>query len=159
MVEKGSEAATETKQAQEDELLSYLQLMEGDFGEMCRTTMCQKNLGLSEEKGKAACLFTSLCLCCISLVRMFSKDADSPTFSFGIVWHLQRWVQKPGLLSVRGTWTSWRLKLLEPRLQWKVTEAIQNPVLAPGEGSDWCWRMRWHKNLRNTSSDDCLEQI
>lgn len=56
---------TEAKQAQEDKLLSYLQLMEGDFGEVCRTTMCQNNSGLSEEKGKAACMF-SLYLCCIS---------------------------------------------------------------------------------------------
>lgn len=90
MMEKGSEAAAEAKQAQEDELLSYLQLMEGDFGEVCRTTMCQNNSGLSEEKGKAACLFTSLCLCCISLVRIFSKEADSLTFSVSIIWHLQR---------------------------------------------------------------------
>ena len=64
---------TEAKQAQEDKLLSYLQLLEGDFGEVCRTTMCQNNSGLSKEKGKAACLF-SLYLCCISLVRMFSKE-------------------------------------------------------------------------------------
>lgn len=80
---------TEAKQAQEDKLLSYLQLMEGDFGEVCRTTMCQNNSGLSEEKGKAACMF-SLYLCCISLVRMFSKEVNSPTFSISIVWPLQR---------------------------------------------------------------------
>ena len=149
---------TEARQAQEDKLPSYLQLMGGDLGEVYRTTMCQNSSGLSEEKGKAACLF-SLYLCCISLVRMFSKEVDSPAFSISIIWPLQRWLQKPEYLSVHGTWMSWRLKLLEPTLQWRVTEAMQNPVLAPGEGSDQCWETRWHKNPRNTSSDDCLKQI
>ena len=80
---------TEARQAQEDKLPSYLQLMGGDLGEVYRTTMCQNSSGLSEEKGKAACLF-SLYLCCISLVRMFSKEVDSPAFSISIIWPLQR---------------------------------------------------------------------